>query len=87
VQDDDAASVLKEIRDLQKEQLELIRSSVAAQQQAIANQAAAIARQQEHRRVIDRSRRWTLILLGAVLALFIVYVLQPLVVLWFGHAD
>ena len=75
---DDTRRLLAEIRDLHQEQLQLIRTSLATQQQAI-------ARQEAYRKGLERSRKWTQILLGAVLALFIVYVLQPLLVLWFSR--
>jgi hypothetical protein len=83
MKDDEATALLREPCELQKEQLELLRTYIAKQQQAIATQAATIDRQEGHRKVLDRSRKWTLILLGAVLALFIVYFLQPLLVIWF----
>ena len=51
--DDQSLAVLQEIRDLQKQQLEALRASVANQQQSLTNQQQSLAVQQQ---VVERQK-------------------------------
>lgn len=68
--DDATTQLLQEIRDLQKQQLELLRTSAANQQQSLANQMASLAVQKEaHERqklLVGRANRLWIFALGAV---------------------
>ena len=79
--DDETTAVLREIRDLQKQQVELQQKSLANQELALSNQAAAIARQEENRKILATSRKWGRILLWVILALIAFYLLQPFIFL------
>lgn len=72
--DDATLALLQEIRDLQKQQLEHLRASVANQQQSLANQQQSLAAQQlsiERQKLLvaRTSRLWIFLLLG-VFSLF-----------------
>ena len=73
--DDATLALLQEIRDLQKQQLEHLRTSVANQQQSLANQQQSLSVQQQ---VVERqkmltqrsSRLWIFVLLGVFFPIF-----------------
>jgi hypothetical protein len=74
--DDATLALLQEIRDLQKQQLEHLRVSVANQQQSLANQQQSLSVQQQ---VVERqktltqraSRLWIFVLLGVFVLFFL----------------
>lgn len=74
--DDATLALLQEIRDLQKQQLEHLRVSVANQQQSLTNQQRSLGVQQQ---VVERqktlteraSRLWIFVLLGAFFLFFL----------------
>lgn len=57
--DDAIIPLLTEIRDLQRQQLELARQTLNNQQQALANQSQAITNQQASaQRAVESQKRW-----------------------------
>ncbi len=77
--DDATFALLQEIRDLQKQQLEHLRASVANQQQSLANQQQSLAVQQqvvERQKILTKraSRLWIFVLVGV----FFLYFLQTI---------
>jgi len=75
--DDVMIALLHEIRDLQKQQLELLRTSVANQQQSLTNQQQSLAVQHDvverQKSVLAKSARlWIFVLL----AIFVLFFLQ-----------
>ncbi len=74
--EDATIALLQEIRDLQKQQLEQLRTSVANQQQSLANQQQSLSVQQqvvERQRMLTQraSRLWIFVFLGMFLLLFL----------------
>jgi type VI protein secretion system component VasF len=73
--DDHALALLQEIRDLQKQQLEVLRTSVANQQQSLTNQQQSLTVQQQ---VVERqkylvargTRLWMFVLLSILVLFF-----------------
>jgi len=80
--DTEIIALLTEIRDLQRQQLELMHQSIANQTQSLATQQAAVARQQEQVAILAKSRRWLRIFLWTVLAVVVLYWVQPMLFLW-----
>ena len=76
---DDIPTMLQEIRDLQRQQLEIARQGIANQVQAIANQTQAIEQQQRQLELAARSRRglgtliWVMVIV-VVIAFFVPYI-------------
>lgn len=75
--DDGMLALLQEIRDLQKQQLEVLRTSIANQQQSLTNQQQSLAVQRDgverQKNVLARSSRlWIFVLLG----IFVLFFLQ-----------
>jgi hypothetical protein len=74
--DDTTLALLQEIRDLQKQQLEQLRVSVANQQQSLANQQQSLSVQQQ---VVERQKAlsqrasslWIFVLLGVFVLFFL----------------
>jgi hypothetical protein len=66
--------LLQEIRDLQKQQLDLHRATVANQQQALTNQETSLAVQREaaerQKLLVGRANRLWIFVFGAVFLLF-----------------
>jgi hypothetical protein len=74
---DDEIALLREIRDLQRQQFELMQRTLANQEQALANQKAAIERQEAQRELVLKGRKiWRVAAIVAVVVLLL-YVLQP----------
>jgi hypothetical protein len=75
--DDATLALLQEIRDLQKQQVEYLRTTLANQQQALANQQQSLTVQQgvveRQKKVLEKSSRlWIFVLLAA----FVLYFMQ-----------
>ena len=72
--DDATLALLQEIRDLQKQQLEQLRVSVANQQQSLANQQQSLTVQQQsverQKNLVNRANRLWIFVLVVVFALF-----------------
>jgi len=73
--DDATLALLQEIRDLQKQQVEYLRTTLANQQQALANQQQSLTVQQgvveRQKKVLEKaSRLWIFVLLVAFVLLF-----------------
>jgi hypothetical protein len=83
--DQEQIALLTEIRDLQRQNLDLAQQALNNQAQALANQQRAIDRQVTNQQILTRTRKWTRILLGLVLLAAILYLLQPLLFLWFAR--
>ena len=83
--DDEQISLLREVRDLQRQQLELTQQSVKNQERALANQKEAIERQEAQRQLIQRGRKiWRGVAVVAIIVLLL-YALQPYAfMLWSG---
>jgi len=72
---DATLALLQEIRDLQKQQVEYLRTTLANQQQALANQQQSLTVQQgaveRQKKVLEKSSRlWIFVLLVAFVLLF-----------------
>jgi len=78
-------ALLAEIRDLQRQQIELAQQTLKNQEQALANQKQAIDRQVANQEILIKSRKWTRILLGLLVAGVFIYLLQPLLFLWIAR--
>lgn len=68
--DDATVALLQEIRDLQKQQLEYMRTSVANQQQSLAVQQLVVERQKT---LVTRSTKLWLYVLASIFLLFFLY--------------
>jgi hypothetical protein len=73
--DDATLALLQEIRDLQKQQVEYLRTTLANQQQSLANQQQSLTVQQgvveRQKKVLEKSSRlWIFVLLGAFVLFF-----------------
>jgi hypothetical protein len=76
--------LLTEIRDLARQQLELTQQSVQNQARALEIQQQAISRQITNQQALISARKWTRILLGALIIVAVLYLLQPAIVfLWY----
>jgi len=74
---DDETAFLREIRDLQRQQLELMQRSVTNQEQAMARQKEAIERQEAQRQLVRKGRKiWRVAAIVAIIVLLL-YALQP----------
>lgn len=75
-------ALLQEIRDLQKQQLELHRATVANQQQALTNQQTSLTVQREaaerQKLLVGRANRLWIFVLGAVFLLFFLAIFTSL---------
>jgi hypothetical protein len=89
VSEQEQTSLLTEIRDLLRQQVEITQQSLKNQALALENQKQVMDRQVSNRDVLIKSRKWTRILLGLLVIAAFLYLLQPaLVFLWFwthGH--
>jgi hypothetical protein len=77
--DQEQTALLTEIRDLQRQQLELAQQSLKNQETALANQQKAIDRQLANQEILIKARKWTRILLGLLVLAAFLYLLQPLI--------
>jgi len=72
--DDQTVTLLKEIRDLQKQQLEVLRTSVANQQESLTNQRQSLTVQQQvverQRYLVARGTRLWMFIVGSIFVLF-----------------
>ncbi len=72
--DNATLALLQEIRDLQKQELECLRSSVANQHQSLTNQQQSLAVQQQviekQKLIVARSFKLWLFVLGSIFVLF-----------------
>jgi len=72
--DDQTATLLQEIRDLQKQQLEVLRASVANQQLSLTNQLQSLTVQQQvverQKYLVARGTRLWMFVLGSIFVLF-----------------
>lgn len=72
--DDQTLALLQEIRDLQKQQLEVLLTSVANQQQSLANQQQSLTVQQQvverQKYLVARGTRLWMFVLGSIFVLF-----------------
>jgi hypothetical protein len=90
--DPEQIALLTEIRDLQRRQIEFAERTIAHQEQSLKNQELSLANQQ---RAIDKqltnqqglikARRWSQILLAVAIAGVFLYLLQPLLFLFFAR--
>ena len=75
--DDQTLALLQEIRDLQKQQLDVLRTSVANQQQSLANQQQSLTVQQQvverQKFLVARGTRLWAFVLGSIFVLFFLY--------------
>jgi hypothetical protein len=74
VGDEATVALLQEIRDLQKQQLECLRTSIANPQQSLGVQQQVVDRQKV---LVTRSTRLWLYVLGSIFLLFFLY-LNPI---------
>jgi hypothetical protein len=77
--DQEQTALLTEIRDLQRQQIELAQQSLKNQETALANQQKAIDRQLANQEILVKARKWTRILLGLLVLAAFLYLLQPLI--------
>ena len=77
-------ALLAEIRDLQRQQLELSQQALKNQAQSLENQQRAIDRQLSNQEILIKTRKWTRIFLALLVLAAFLYLLQPvLIFLWF----
>lgn len=78
--------LLTEIRDLLRQQVEFTQQTLKNQETALANQQKAIDRQITNQEILIKARKWTRILLGLLVVAAFVYLLQPLMFIWWAHS-
>jgi len=87
--DDATFALLQEIRDLEKQHLELLRTSVANQQQSLANQQQSLTVQQgvveRQKLALARSKRLWIFVLGRMFVLFFLGLFPIFSRLMLGH--
>jgi hypothetical protein len=86
VSDQDDIELLTEIRDLLRQQVEFTQQTLKNQETALANQQKAIDRQITNQEILIKARKWTRILLGLLVVAAFVYLLQPLMFIWWAHS-
>jgi hypothetical protein len=86
VSDQEQTALLTEIRDLQRQQLELTQQTLKNQETALANQQKAIDRQLANQEILIKARKWTRILLGLLVLAAFLYLLQPLIFILLARA-
>jgi len=84
--DQEQTALLTEIRDLQRQQLELTQQTLKNQETALANQQKAIDRQLANQEILIKARKWTRILLGLLVLAAFLYLLQPLIFILLARA-
>jgi hypothetical protein len=84
-EDPQQTALLTEIRDLQRQQIELTRQTLKNQDTSLANQQKAIDRQITNQQILIQGRKWTRILLALLAAGVFIYLLQPLLFLWYAR--
>ena len=87
--DDQTATLLQEIRDLQKQQLEVLRASVANQQLSLTNQLHSLTVQQQvverQKYLVARGTRLWMFVLGSIFVLFFLNLFPIFFKLLLGH--
>jgi hypothetical protein len=87
--DDQTLALLQEIRDFQKQQLEILRTSVVNQQQSLTNQQQSLALQQQVverlKYLVARGTRLWMFVLGSIFVLFFLYFFPIFFKLLLGH--
>jgi len=86
VSDSEQTALLTEVRDLQRRQVELMEQSIKNQETALSNQQEAIDRQLANQEILIKARKWTRILLGLLVVAVFLYLLQPLLFLFWAHS-
>jgi hypothetical protein len=86
VSDPNDIELLTEIRDLLRQQVEFTQQTLKNQETALANQQKAIDRQITNQEILIKARKWTRILLGLLVVAAFVYLLQPLMFIWWTHS-
>jgi hypothetical protein len=84
--DQEQTALLTEIRDLLRQQAEFAQQTLRNQETALANQKRQMDRQITNQEILLKARRWTRILLGLLVAAAFLYLLQPLMWLWWRHS-
>ena len=84
--DSEQTALLTEVRDLQRRQVELMEQSIKNQEMALSNQQKAIDRQLANQEILIKARKWTRILLGLLVVAVFLYLLQPLLFLFWAHS-
>jgi hypothetical protein len=84
--DQEQTALLTEIRDLQRQQLELTRQTLKNQETALANQTKAIDQQLTNQKILIKARKWTRILLALLAVAAFLYLLQPLMFIWLARS-
>jgi hypothetical protein len=72
--------MIREIRDLQRQQVELAQQALANQSTVLANQKDVMERQVRAREILVKSLRWTQIVLGLLVLAVFIHFLQPLLI-------
>ncbi|HEY4843833.1 MAG TPA: hypothetical protein VIH78_17820 [Terriglobales bacterium] len=80
--DEATVALLQEIRDIQKQQLECLRTSIANQQQSLGVQQQVVDRQ---KMLVTRSTRLWLYVLGSIFLLFFLYLIPIFSKFVVGH--
>ena len=84
--DSEQMTLLIEIRDLQRRQVDLMEQTIKNQETALSNQQKAIDRQISNQEILIKARKWTRILLALLVVAPFLYLLQPLVLLLLAHS-
>jgi hypothetical protein len=84
--DPQQTALLTEIRDLQRQHIELTQQTLKNQETALANQQKAIDKQIANQQILIQGRKWTRILLALLLAGVFFYLLQPILFLWYARS-
>jgi c-di-GMP-binding flagellar brake protein YcgR len=86
---DETLALLQEIRDLQKQQLEVLRTSAANQRQSLTNQQQSLTVQQQvverQKMLVARSTKLWVFVLGSILVLFFLAFFPLFFKLLLGH--
>jgi hypothetical protein len=83
--DAEQTALLTEIRDLQRQQIELAQQTLKNQEAALANQQKAIDKQITNQQILIQGRKWTRILLALLVAGVFIYLIQPILFLWYAR--
>lgn len=84
--DSEQMTLLIEIRDLQRRQVDLMEQTIKNQQTALSNQLKAIDRQISNQEILIKARKWTRILLALLVVAAFLYLLQPLAFLFLARS-
>ena len=84
--DSEQMTLLTEIRDLQRRQVDLMEQTIENQETALSNQQKAIDRQISNQEILIKARKWTRILLVLLVVAAFLYLLQPLAFLFWARS-